>query len=198
MPSKISGLIYKWKPRFRRKRGIISPYVYLTLTKRGLICSSITKNAKIHRTFAMAIARQESAWRANVTSSANARGLMQLLPSTAKLTAEQDQLPYKKESQLFDPIDNIMLGTTHLNQLAEKYGNNRILIAAAYNAGARRVDSWLAKSNGKLTMAEFIATIPFYETRGYVQNVLAYDYYYQLLQGEKAEKFTQAEQNRLY
>ncbi|MFZ7130420.1 transglycosylase SLT domain-containing protein [Avibacterium avium] len=155
-------------------------------------------NAKIHRTFAMAIARQESAWRANVTSSANARGLMQLLPSTAKLTAEQDQLPYKKESQLFDPIDNIMLGTTHLNQLAEKYGNNRILIAAAYNAGARRVDSWLAKSNGKLTMAEFIATIPFYETRGYVQNVLAYDYYYQLLQGEKAEKFTQAEQNRLY
>nr|WP_181022033.1 lytic transglycosylase domain-containing protein [Avibacterium endocarditidis] len=146
----------------------------------------------------MAIARQESAWRANVTSSANARGLMQLLPSTAKLTAEQDQLPYKKESQLFDPIDNIMLGTTHLNQLAEKYGNNRILIAAAYNAGARRVDSWLAKSNGKLTMAEFIATIPFYETRGYVQNVLAYDYYYQLLQGEKAEKFTQAEQNRLY
>ncbi|MCW9700014.1 transglycosylase SLT domain-containing protein [Avibacterium sp. 20-129] len=153
---------------------------------------------KIHRTFAMAIARQESAWRANVTSSANARGLMQLLPSTAKLTAEQAQLPYKKESQLFDPIDNIMLGTTHLNQLAEKYGNNRILIAAAYNAGAKRVDEWLARANGKMTMAEFIATIPFYETRGYVQNVLAYDYYYQLLQGEKAEKFTQAEQNRLY
>lgn len=118
-------------------------------------------NAKIHRTFAMAIARQESAWRAEVTSSANAKGLMQLLPSTAKLTAEQANLPYRKESQLFDPIDNIMLGTAHLNQLAEKYGNNRILIAAAYNAGAKRVDSWLAKANGKLTMAEFIATIPF-------------------------------------
>ncbi|WP_410685880.1 transglycosylase SLT domain-containing protein [Avibacterium paragallinarum] len=155
-------------------------------------------HAKIHRTFAMAIARQESAWRAEVTSSANAKGLMQLLPSTAKLTAEQANLPYRKESQLFDPIDNIMLGTTHLNQLAEKYGNNRILIAAAYNAGAKRVDSWLAKANGKLTMAEFIATIPFYETRGYVQNVLAYDYYYQLLQGETPEKFTQEEKNRLY
>ncbi|QLB12846.1 soluble lytic murein transglycosylase [Bisgaardia hudsonensis] len=158
----------------------------------------LLKNRKIHRTFAMAIARQESAWRTDVSSHANARGLMQLLPSTARLTAQRQELPYKKESQLFDPFDNIMLGTQHLQELYDKYGNNRILIAAAYNAGSHRVDQWLDKSQGKLTMAEFIATIPYYETRGYVQNVLAYDYYYQILQHKVLEKFTQEEKNRLY
>ncbi|MFY1026759.1 transglycosylase SLT domain-containing protein [Actinobacillus seminis] len=152
----------------------------------------------IDRTFAMAIARQESAWRAEVSSSADARGLMQLLPATAKLTAQKFRLPYNNEKQLFDPIDNIMLGTTHLQELYDKYGNNRILIAAAYNAGARRVDSWLGKSQGRLSMAEFIASIPFYETRGYVQNVLAYAYYYQILQHKPLQKFTQEENNRLY
>ncbi|OOR98826.1 hypothetical protein B0186_08495 [Canicola haemoglobinophilus] len=156
------------------------------------------KNKKIHRTFAMAIARQESAWQANVTSSANARGLMQLLPSTAKLTAQKFNLPYNNENQLFDPIDNIMLGTQHLAELYDKYGNNRILIAAAYNAGAKRVEQWLQKSNGTLSMAEFVATIPFYETRGYVQNVLTYAYYYQLLQNLPVQKFTEEEYNRTY
>ncbi|WP_439241856.1 transglycosylase SLT domain-containing protein [Lonepinella sp. BR2474] len=153
---------------------------------------------QIKRTFAMAIARQESAWRPNVSSSANARGLMQLLPTTAKLTAQQTQLPYGDEQQLFDPFYNIMLGTAHLQQLYDKYGDNRILIAAAYNAGANRVDRWLEKSNGTLTMAEFVAAIPFYETRGYVQNVLAYDSYYQILQQQPQILFSQTEQDRLY
>ncbi|MCK3657506.1 lytic murein transglycosylase [Pasteurellaceae bacterium Pebbles2] len=153
---------------------------------------------KINRTFAMAIARQESAWRANVSSSADARGLMQLLPSTAKLTAQQAKLPYQNEAQLFDPFYNIMLGTAHLQQLYDKYGNNRILIAAAYNAGAHRVDKWLEKSQGKLTMAEFVAAIPFFETRGYVQNVLAYDAYQQILQQQTQVLFSKDEQDRLY
>lgn len=158
---------------------------------------------QIRRTFAMAIARQESAFRPKASSSANARGLMQLLPSTAKLTAQQTQLPYNNEQQLFDPFYNIMLGTAHLQQLYDKYGDNRILIAAAYNAGANRVDRWLAKANGTLTMAEFVASIPFYETRGYVQNVLAYDSYYQILQQQpqylfSLKLFTKAEKDRLY
>lgn len=156
------------------------------------------KEETIDRTFAMAIARQESAWQPDVSSSANAHGLMQLLPSTATLTAKKFKLPYQYESQLFDPFDNIMLGTTHLLELYEQYGNNRILIAAAYNAGAKRVDSWLAKSKGQLSMAEFISAIPFYETRGYVQNVLTYDYYYQILQQKTVQKFTQQEYNRTY
>lgn len=153
---------------------------------------------KIHRTFAMAIARQESAWRPNVVSSANARGLMQLLPATAKLTATRTQLPYNNESQLFEPFNNIMLGTAHLQELQNKYGDNRILIAAAYNAGAERVDKWLAKANNRLTMAEFVASIPFFETRGYVQNVLTYDSYYQILQVQPQQLFSKEESDRLY
>lgn len=157
------------------------------------------KNRKIHRTFAMAIARQESGWRPNVRSGANAYGLMQLLPSTAKATAKYFKLPYsEKTAQLFEPATNIMLGTAHLDQLYQIYGDNRILIAAAYNAGRSRVDQWLEKAGGRLSMAEFVASIPFYETRHYVQNVLAYDYYYQLLYQARAKKFSKAELDRLY
>ena len=70
---------------------------------------------------------------------------------------------------------------------------------SAYNAGASRVEKWLARSNGKLAMDEFIASIPFFETRGYVQNVLTYDFYYQNLQNkEKLQTFSKEEYDRLY
>jgi len=154
---------------------------------------------RVTKTFAMAIARQESAWNPMAQSSANARGLMQLLPSTAQKTAENQQLPYNGELDLFKPLNNILLGTAHLNELNAKYPNNRILIASAYNAGASRVEKWLARANGKLAMDEFIASIPFFETRGYVQNVLTYDFYYQHLQDkEKLQTFSKEEYDRLY
>lgn len=154
---------------------------------------------RVTKTFAMAIARQESAWNPMAQSSANARGLMQLLPSTAQKTAENQQLPYNGESDLFKPLNNILLGAAHLNELNAKYPNNRILIASAYNAGANRVEKWLARTNGKLAMDEFIASIPFFETRGYVQNVLTYDFYYQNLQDkEKLQTFSKEEYDRLY
>ena len=157
------------------------------------------QNLNISKTFAMAIARQESAWNPIAQSSANARGLMQLLPSTAKLTAENNQLPYQGEQDLFKPLNNIVLGTAHLNELNGKYPNNRILIAAAYNAGANRVEKWLSRANGNLALDEFVASIPFYETRGYVQNVVTYDFYYQILQNkENPQTFSQEELNRLY
>ena len=154
---------------------------------------------RVTKTFAMAIARQESAWNPMAQSSANARGLMQLLPSTAQKTAENQQLPYNGELDLFKPLNNILLGTAHLNELNAKYPNNRILIASAYNAGASRVEKWLARANGKLAMDEFIASIPFFETRGYVQNILTYDFYYQNLQDkEKLQTFSKEEYDRLY
>ncbi|MGR6981779.1 transglycosylase SLT domain-containing protein [Testudinibacter sp. P27/CKL/0425] len=148
--------------------------------------------------FAMAIARQESAWDVNAQSHANARGLMQLLPSTAKATADKFGLPYNNERQLFNAFDNIMLGTQHLQELADRFGENRIFIAAAYNVGSSRVDRWLARAGGRLSMAEFIATIPFYETRGYVQNVLTFDYYYRMLSNQTLIKFAKTETDRLY
>ncbi|WP_109077304.1 transglycosylase SLT domain-containing protein [Aggregatibacter kilianii] len=156
-------------------------------------------NNNVTKTFAMAIARQESAWNPQAQSSANARGLMQLLPSTAKATATNANLPYTGEADLFKPLNNILLGTAHLAELNAKYPNNRILIASAYNAGAHRVEKWLARANGKLAMDEFVASIPFYETRGYVQNVLTYDFYYQILQEkEEPQTFSNEEFDRLY
>jgi len=156
-------------------------------------------NTNVSKSFAMAISRQESAWNPQAQSSANARGLMQLLPSTAKVTADNAKLPYTGETDLFKPLNNILLGTAHLAELNAKYPNNRILIASAYNAGAHRVEKWLARANGKLEMDEFVASIPFYETRGYVQNVLTYDFYYQILQEkEDPQTFSNEEYDRLY
>lgn len=168
----------------------------LTLSKGKLQAS---RNTPVSKTFAMAISRQESAWNPQAQSSANARGLMQLLPSTAKATASHAKLPYTDEVDLFKPLNNILLGTAYLAELNAKYPNNRILIASAYNAGAYRVEKWLARANGKLEMDEFVASIPFYETRGYVQNVLTYDFYYQRLQNkEDPQTFSNEEYDRLY
>ncbi|QGM80527.1 transglycosylase SLT domain-containing protein [Otariodibacter oris] len=155
-------------------------------------------NKPIQKSFAMAIARQESAWNFQIRSHANAIGLMQMLPTTASETAKNNELVYSGERDLVLPFNNIMLGTTHLTELNQKYPNNRILIASAYNAGARRADQWLERANGKLDMDEFIATIPFYETRGYVENVLAYDYYYQTLYGKGDKTLFYKEEQRKY
>lgn len=149
-------------------------------------------------TFAMAIARQESAWNTQARSHANAIGLMQMLPSTAKQTAGRSGLPFEGEQDLLQPLNNILLGTAHLQELNGLYPNNRILISAAYNAGAHRVAKWLERAGGKLAMDEFIASIPFLETRGYVQNVLAYDYYYRMLQSGKASWLFTTQEERRY
>ena len=181
-----------------------SHYYDIALKPRRLTLSKLKPQASqtatsISKTFAMAISRQESAWNPQAQSSANARGLMQLLPSTAKATASHAKLPYTDEADLFKPLNNILLGTAYLAELNAKYPNNRILIASAYNAGAHRVEKWLARANGKLEMDEFVASIPFYETRGYVQNVLTYDFYYQRLQNkEDPQTFSNEEYDRLY
>ncbi|OOH91204.1 lytic murein transglycosylase [Pasteurellaceae bacterium 15-036681] len=155
-------------------------------------------NKPITKSFAMAIARQESAWNFQARSHADAMGLMQMLNSTASKTAEDNNLPYRNEQDLVEPFRNIMLGTTHLMELNQRYPNNRILIASAYNAGSSRADRWLTRANGRLEMDEFIASIPFLETRGYVQNVIAYDYYYQQLYGKGEKVMFYPEEQRIY
>ena len=179
-----------------------SDYYDIALKSRSALSKTKPQaalNTNVSKSFAMAISRQESAWNPQAQSSANARGLMQLLPSTAKATADTAKLPYAGEADLFKPLNNILLGTAHLAELNAKYPNNRILIASAYNAGAHRVEKWLARANSKLEMDEFVASIPFYETRGYVQNVLTYDFYYQILQEkEEPQTFSKEEFDRLY
>ena len=124
-----------------------------------------------------ALARQESALSPDATSAAGARGLIQLMPATAQQTARRNQVPYSNSRDLFNPQINIQLGSYYYSEMLEKF-NNRILATAAYNAGPHRVTRWLQDSDGKRPFDVWIETIPFNETRNYVQNVLAFSIIY--------------------
>ncbi len=127
--------------------------------------------------FLIAIARQESALQADARSTANARGLMQLLPSTARLVARRAKKPQPTTEGLYDPQTNIELGSYHLAWLVERYDQQTPLAIAAYNAGEHRVDRWIKEAN-LVPMDVWIETIPFRETRNYVKNVLAFRHVY--------------------
>lgn len=148
--------------------------------------------------YAMAIARQESAWNPKVRSPVGATGLMQLMPGTARHTAQMYGLNYSNPSQLLDPDTNINLGTSYLQYTLGMFDNNRILASAGYNAGPGRVRTWLGNSAGRIDAVAFIESIPFSETRRYVKNVLAYDGYYRYFLGDKPILFTDAEWQRRY
>ena len=126
----------------------------------------------------LALARQESAFRAEALSPAGARGLMQLMPATAHEVARKHTIPFRSESQLFDPKLNIALGTSYYRDMLDRFQDNRILATAAYNAGPGRVKGWLNASDGRLPFDAWIEAIPFVETRNYVQNVLAFSAIY--------------------
>ncbi|MGI9273058.1 MAG: transglycosylase SLT domain-containing protein [Woeseiaceae bacterium] len=128
--------------------------------------------ASIPSHWAYGVARSESLFMRDVRSSAGAIGLMQLMPATGKQVAQEIQLPYSGLDTLTNPQNNIQLGTTYLGQMAERYGGNRILATAAYNAGPHRVDRWLPQS-GSQDARVWIENIPFNETRKYVRRVLA-------------------------
>ena len=98
-------------------------------------------------------------------------GLMQLMPATAKQTARRHGVKYSAPIDLIDPYKNIKLGTAYLGNMFRRFSNNRILASAAYNAGPTRVKRWL---NPALPLDVWIETIPFKETRNYVQNVLMF------------------------
>lgn len=130
------------------------------------------------RALIYAIIRQESAFREDAISSAGARGLMQLMPSTAKFVAKLEHISYHSPSDLLLKDKNMALGVAYLKQLARKFSDNPILMAAAYNAGPGNVLGWLKESHAE-DMDLFIETIPWKETRNYLKNVLAFYVVYQ-------------------
>jgi soluble lytic murein transglycosylase len=130
------------------------------------------ERASIPPTWAYGVARSESLFMRDVRSRAGAVGLMQLMPATGRQVARQIQLPYAGLATLTDPDKNILLGTTYLGQMAQRYDGNRVLATAAYNAGPHRVDAWLPQA-GQVDPRIWIENIPFNETRTYVKRVLA-------------------------
>jgi soluble lytic murein transglycosylase len=140
--------------------------------------------------FALAIARQESELNPAAVSDAGARGLMQLMPATARAVAGGLDIPYEPARLTTDPGYNARLGTAYLSRMLNRYGGSYILAAAAYNAGPGRVDEWIRSFGDPRRGADpviWIETIPFTETRSYVMRVLEGLHVYRArLQGETA------------
>jgi soluble lytic murein transglycosylase len=125
--------------------------------------------------------RQESEFNPNAISRANAVGLMQLLPSTGKKVAKEAKLRHFNASQLYTPAVNLQLGTRYFKSMVDKFGSFEYALAA-YNAGSDRVQDWLA--DGKYRdPQEFVESIPFTETREYVQAILRNANVYKQLYG---------------
>jgi soluble lytic murein transglycosylase len=129
------------------------------------------------RALAYAIARQESAFNIAAVSPANARGLLQLLPGTAKEMAKKQGMKYDRKRLTTDAAYNATLGSAYLSQQLDTFGNSYILTFAGYNAGPGRVRQWIdtyGDPRGKpiADVIDWIERIPFTETRNYVQRVM--------------------------
>jgi soluble lytic murein transglycosylase len=123
-----------------------------------------------------AIARQESAFNPRAVSSAGARGLMQLMPATAKRTAQRFGVGFDLERLVRDPSYNAKLGSAHLGELMDDWKGSHILAFASYNAGGGNVKKWVDAygdpRKSHIDVVDWVERIPFYETRNYVQRVM--------------------------
>ena len=121
--------------------------------------------------------RAESVFDPNARSSADARGLMQVLPGTGASVASKIGVPWKGGESLYDADTNIVLGTAYLRQLLDKYGGKPYQVIAGYNAGPAPLNRWMSQ---RPTMDPdfWIETISYKETRDYVARVLAFSTVY--------------------
>ncbi len=122
-----------------------------------------------------AIIRQESEFDPGAISSANARGLMQLIPSTAQAQARREGMTFERAALISDPQYNMTLGSAHLADLIDDFGGSYVMAIAAYNAGSGNVRNWVNDwgdpRSGSVDVIDWIELIPFGETRNYVQRV---------------------------
>jgi soluble lytic murein transglycosylase len=129
----------------------------------------------IETEFALAIARRESEFDPVVVSGAGARGLMQVMPATAKNVASELGVDYAKEKLTSDWRYNAQLGTAYLARLKKQFGGNPVMISAGYNAGPGRPVRWMEvygdPRKGEIDVVDWIEHIPFRETRNYAMRV---------------------------
>lgn len=155
----------------------------------------IPKSANISgsgKALAYAIARQESAFNKAAVSPANAMGLLQLLPGTAKGVAKRHGLSYSKSKLTRDAGYNATLGAHFLGEQISEFGGSYILTFIAYNAGPRRVPQWIERfgdPRGRKIddVVDWIEQIPFTETRHYVQRVMENYQVYKTRLGQRAD-----------
>jgi soluble lytic murein transglycosylase len=165
------------------------PHVALLIAKAAAERGAILPNAyfpisdlvpedglSVSRALALAISRRESEFDPAARSPADARGLMQLLPGTAKMMAAKLDLPHDVARLTTDPAYNARLGTAYLRQLVDEFGPSIALVASGYNAGPGRPRRWIEAfgdpRNPDVDVIDWVETIPFTETRTYVMRVV--------------------------
>ena len=133
-------------------------------------------NAKLEPALLNALTRQESEFNTGTVSKVGARGLMQLMPETARNVAAEVKMKYEAGRLISDPSYNVTLGSVFLAQLLSGYDGSYVLTLAAYNAGPGRVREWIkdfGDPRGKtIDPIDWVERIPFTETRNYVQKIL--------------------------
>ena len=150
------------------------PYYYDNIIEKYAERNNVSKE------LILSVIKQESVFDTRAHSFANAYGLMQLIPSTARELAALLSEDYKNPQQLFDADFNVKLGSYYLKRLLKRYDNRYELVFSAYNAGPHRVKKWL-KLQGSENQDMYIENIEFNETRNYVRLVLKNFWAYQLL-----------------
>jgi soluble lytic murein transglycosylase len=135
------------------------------------------RNRNLDLAWVMGLMRSESAMAVDALSPAGARGLMQIMPNTAKTLAKRHSFSYTGHQQLMQAQDNIEFGTAYLRDLLDRFDGNQALVSGAYNAGPHVVDRWMDKRQTN-DPAIWVETIPYFETRDYIPRVLAFSTIY--------------------
>jgi soluble lytic murein transglycosylase len=152
------------------ERGVILPNAYFP------VADLVPDGLSVSRAFALAIARRESEFDPGARSHADARGLMQVLPGTAKMMAQKLDLPYEAGRLTTDPSYNAKLGSAYLAGLVEEFGPSIALVASGYNAGPGRPRRWIEEYGDPrrpdVDVVDWVESIPFNETRTYVMRVV--------------------------
>ena len=187
-------IAYYYAAKTARNLGLLHEAVYISkqATKKGMFLSAqsypvITERLRgidLEWSLVHGLILQESMFDYKARSPAGARGLMQLMPATARETAKKLGVPYSVSRLTNDPNYNIALGSHYLSRMLQRFDGSYPLAIAAYNAGPNRVDQWIEvfgdPRTDKVDLIDWIEMIPVYETRNYVQRVMEAVYVYRL------------------
>ena len=142
--------------------------------------------SKLPRELIYSVMRQESLYRIDAVSSAGARGLLQMMPDTARRTARAFKQPKPSDDALFDPNVAIVLGAAHLREVLDRFGGQTIAALAAYNAGPNAAARWIPPQPVEADV--WIENIPYNETRTYVQRIVWHNLVFNWLKSGEPQK----------
>ena len=180
---------------------IYIPSLNFPLPKITLL-NTIRKSTVIPLPVTLAITRQESAFDISARSRVGARGLMQVMPMTARVTAKKNNYKYIRKHLTTKPSYNVKIGSLYFKEMLKKFDGSYVLALAAYNAGPSRVNRWL-KTYGdprknEIDQVTWMELIPISETRNYVQRVIEGIYMYRMLAADNKDLTSSSKQLKLF